>query len=116
VIDLGDGVEVTANVTNEALKDLALTRGRDAIALVKASFVTLATDRDVRTSAGNAFVGKVKSIARGPVNSEVRLAIGATRTLVAVVSTQGLDGLGLRRDDSCRAWVNSSHVLVAVND
>lgn len=115
-LDLGDGVAVTANVTNDAVKELGLARGRDAIALIKASFVILTGADEVRTSAGNVFVGTVKSIVRGPVNSEVKLALGAARTLVAVVSTRGLDDLSLHEGDACRAWVNPSHVLLAVND
>lgn len=37
------GVELTAVITNESLKEMALTKGVDIIALVKASSVILAT-------------------------------------------------------------------------
>jgi molybdopterin-binding protein len=41
-IDIGDGVVVTASITNEAVDDLALTVGDEAIAVIKASDVMVA--------------------------------------------------------------------------
>jgi molybdopterin-binding protein len=41
-IDIGDGVVVTASITNEAIDDLALTVGDEAIAVIKASDVMVA--------------------------------------------------------------------------
>jgi len=60
--------------------------------------------------------GSVRRIRRGAVKADVELDLGGARTLVAVVSIQGLEGLGVQRGDGCRAWVESSHVLIAVND
>jgi len=36
-IDIGNGVVITSSVTNEAVDDLALSTGDDAIAVIKAS-------------------------------------------------------------------------------
>jgi molybdopterin-binding protein len=41
-IDIGNGVFVTASITSEAVDDLALTAGDEAIAIVKASDVMVA--------------------------------------------------------------------------
>ena len=38
-IDLGHGVVVTASITNEAVTDLGLAKGDDALAVIKASDV-----------------------------------------------------------------------------
>lgn len=38
-IDIGHGVIITSSITNEALDDLALTVGDEAIAVIKASDV-----------------------------------------------------------------------------
>ena len=38
-IDIGGGVLVTASVTNEAVDDLGLRSGQDAVAVIKASDV-----------------------------------------------------------------------------
>lgn len=41
-IDIGNGVVVTASITNEAIDDLALNIGDEAIAVIKASDVMVA--------------------------------------------------------------------------
>jgi molybdopterin-binding protein len=41
-IDIGNGVIVTSSITNEAIDDLALKAGDDAIAVIKASDVMVA--------------------------------------------------------------------------
>ena len=42
-LDIG-GTVVTASITNEAVDELGLTAGKEAIAVVKASDVMIATD------------------------------------------------------------------------
>jgi molybdate transport system regulatory protein len=116
VLDLGDGVEVFANITNDAVAELGLKRGRDAVALIKASFVVLATGDDILVSARNRLPGTVDSIVKGPVNSEVKIQLTGMRTLVAVISSAGLKELQLRKGSPVFALINASHVLIAVND
>ena len=41
-IDIGNGVVVTSSITNEAVEDLGLRVGDDAIAVIKASDVIVA--------------------------------------------------------------------------
>ena len=41
-IDIGNGVVITSSITNEAVDDLALKIGDDAIAVIKASDVMVA--------------------------------------------------------------------------
>lgn len=41
-IDIGNGVVITSSITNEAIEDLALTVGDDAVAVIKASDVMVA--------------------------------------------------------------------------
>lgn len=41
-IDIGQGVIVTASITNEAIDDLALVVGDEAVAVIKASDVMVA--------------------------------------------------------------------------
>ena len=42
-IDIGNGVVITASITNEAIDELGLKAGDQAIAVVKASDVMVAT-------------------------------------------------------------------------
>jgi molybdopterin-binding protein len=41
-IDIGDGIIVTSSITNEAVDDLALAKGDDVVAVIKASDVMVA--------------------------------------------------------------------------
>ncbi len=41
-IDVGNGIVITASITNEAVDDLALQQGDDVIAVIKASDVLVA--------------------------------------------------------------------------
>jgi molybdopterin-binding protein len=41
-IDIGNGVVITSSITNEAIDDLGLSTGDDAIAVIKASDVMVA--------------------------------------------------------------------------
>ena len=41
-IDIGNGVIITSSITNEAVDDLGLRTGEDAIAVIKASDVMVA--------------------------------------------------------------------------
>jgi molybdate transport system regulatory protein len=116
VLDIGDGLEIFANITNDAVSELALKRGREAIALIKASFVLVTPDSNIRISARNRLNGTVKSIVHGAVNSEVKLQLAGGRTMIAIVTKDSLKQLGLRKNQACCAVIKASHVLIAVND
>jgi molybdate transport system regulatory protein len=116
LLALGDGLEIVANITNEAVRELGLKRGRAALALIKASFVLLSPDSSIRISARNRLPGIIERITPGAVNSEVTLRLAGGRTMVAIVTAEGLAELGLKRGSVCCAIVKSSHVLLAVND
>jgi molybdate transport system regulatory protein len=116
VLDLGDGLEIVATLTNEAVEELRLARGRAAMALIKASWVLLSPEPAPRTSARNCLCGAVTAIQPGPVNCEVRLALAGGRTLTAVITRESLRTLQLAVGARCCALIKASHVLIAVND
>ncbi len=116
ILDLGDGLEIFANITNEAVTELGLKKGRDAIALIKSSFVLLSADLNPRISARNRLPGTVAEIIHGAVNSEVKVQLAGGRTLIAIITDDGLKELGLKQDSECCAIIKASHILVAVND
>ena len=45
-LDIGNGVTVTAAITNEAVDDLALVEGQEAYAVIKASDVMVGVSHD----------------------------------------------------------------------
>jgi len=116
ILDLGDGLEIFANITNEAVAELGLKKGREAIALIKSSFVLLSADLNPRISARNRLAGTVTTIIPGAVNSEIKLQLAGGRTLVAIITDDGLKELGLKVGSTCCAVIKASQVLIAVND
>jgi molybdate transport system regulatory protein len=115
VLDIGDGLEICANITNEAVEDLQLFPGREAIALIKASFIVLSADHHIRTSARNRLSGVVSAVISGGANSEVKMQLPGGRTLTAIVACEALQELDLADGSSCCALIKASHVLVAVS-
>jgi molybdate transport system regulatory protein len=116
ILDLGEGLEIFANITNDAVEDLDLKPGRVAVALIKASFVVLSPDANIRVSARNQLRGTLSAIIPGAVNSEVKIQLPGTRILTAIVTTDAVQELGLVVGAECSALIKSSHVLIAVND
>jgi molybdate transport system regulatory protein len=114
ILDIGDGLEIFANITNEAVADLKLAPGEAAVALIKSSFVILTPDRDIRVSARNRLSGVISDVVPGSVNSEVRLRLAGTRILTAIVTVDAIEELGLVKGADCTALVKASHVMIAV--
>ena len=115
-LEIGDGLTIFANITNDAVEDLRLKRGREATALIKSSLVLLSPDPAVRTSARNRLCGSVAEILSGAVNSEVILQLPGSRRLTAIVTNEAVRELQLDVGAACCALIKASHVILAVND
>jgi molybdopterin-binding protein len=75
-IALKAGGEITATLTSAAAKRLKLAKGKEALALIKASAVVLVTDfAGWQLSARNQLAGTVSRIERGAVSSLVVLTL-----------------------------------------
>jgi molybdate transport system regulatory protein len=111
---IADGLDIVAVVTSQSVEDLGLARGAPAIALIKSSFIVLAKGDGLRTSARNQISGVVASREDGAVNSEVRLDIGAGKTLVATVTLASARALELAVGEPVTALVKAPHVILAV--
>jgi molybdate transport system regulatory protein len=115
VLKIAERVEITAVVTRESAAELDLRPGRQAIALIKSSFVILARgDAALRTSARNQLAGQVVRREDGAVNSEISLAIEAGKTLTASITRESADALDLKVGDPVLALIKASHVILAV--
>jgi molybdate transport system regulatory protein len=67
----------------------------------------------MRTSARNSFAGRVTGLRRGAVNDEVELALAGGQSLVAIVTHQSSELLGLAIGAPVFALVQASSVIVA---
>jgi molybdate transport system regulatory protein len=71
---------------------------------------------DMKTSARNQFLGKVKSVKHGPINAEVILDIGGGDTLAAVITQDSAEQLGLAAGVEAYALVKAPWVIVTTDE
>lgn len=115
ILRVGPETRIVAIVTRPSVEDLALAPGREAIALIKSSFVILAAETPgLKTSARNCLAGTVIHIEPGAVNSEVTLELDQGKTLTATLTRESLDALALAVGARAVALIKASHVILAV--
>jgi molybdate transport system regulatory protein len=111
---LQSGDEITATLTAAAARRLKLKKGKEAIALIKASAVVLVTDfAGWQLSARNQLAGTVSRIERGAVSSLVVLTLPGGTTLTASVTNEGVEALDLRVGAPATAVFKAYSVMVA---
>ncbi|SIS70175.1 TOBE domain-containing protein [Phaeovulum vinaykumarii] len=115
-IDLAfsDGQELRAVITERSAEDMGLAPGTEVFALIKASFVMLATGDGGRVSACNRLAGTVAGRTDGPINSEITLDLGAGKTLTAIVTRHSAETMGLTEGTAATALFKASHVILAM--
>lgn len=101
ILDL-NGQELAAIITNESAKKLGLKEGMEAYALIKASWVILAVDGDLKVSARNALPGVITEIDKGAVNTEVDVKLSGGQILTAIITNKSADALKLKKTAKLR--------------
>jgi len=115
VIDIG-GQLVKCDITMEAIKELGLKAGQDACAIIKASNVMIASGnkRIANISARNQFVGMISKVNKGAVNGHVSVKLNDGNTIMASITNEAIDSLGLAEGGTAVAIVKATDVIVGV--
>ena len=114
-LTLNGGGKLVAVVTHTSKEALGLVNGKEAIALIKAPWVMLASeDCGYRFSARNQFPGEVKSVLAGAVNTTAHIKTDAGFELTAVVTNEAAEEMTLKAGGRLLALVKASSVLIAV--
>jgi molybdate transport system regulatory protein len=107
---------IYALVTSESVRTLGLCVGRDAILLIKAPFVVIASGEQAPpTSVRNSLRGVVQRCEMSPVSAEVVLDIGGGKTLAATITAASAKALGLTPGQPACALFDASHIIVAID-
>jgi len=115
-VAVSDDTMIYALVTNESLRELGLCVGREAIVLIKASFVVIAPGTDApAVSARNCLRGVVRRCETSAVNAEVVLDIGGGKTLVSTITARSAERLGLVPGKPACALFDAAHVIIAID-
>ena len=112
VLSVGDGVDVKAIVTNDAVDEMGLAVGDTAYAIIKASFVMVAKDKPVNISTRNIIETKVLEVKNGMVNSELKLGMG-DQVLTAVITEEATEDLNFKVGDTVYALIKANFVILA---
>lgn len=114
VLDIGGNDELVAGITLDSLNRLKLAEGMETYALVKAQWIILCTDNNLKTSARNRLCGTVARCQEGAVNSEIILELPGGKHLTAIVTNDSYHDLGLKPGMRACALIKASHVILAV--
>jgi molybdate transport system regulatory protein len=113
-IALKNGDDIAATMTATAAQRLKLKKGKEALALIKASAIVLVTDfAGWQLSARNQFAGTVSRIERGAVSSLVILTLPGGATISASVTNEGVQALDLKVGAAATAVFKAYSVMVA---
>jgi molybdate transport system regulatory protein len=113
-IALKSGEQITATLTSAAARRLKLKKGKEALALIKASAVVLVSDfAGWQLSARNQLAGTVSRIDQGAVSSLVVLTLPGGAALTASLTNEGLEALGLKVGAPATAVFKAYSVMVA---
>lgn len=69
----------------------------------------------MKISARNQLKGVVKKIVKGSVNAQVTIEIAAGLNLVAIITMDSVNEMGLAVGSPATAVIKASHVMVAVD-
>ncbi|MGE4399188.1 MAG: molybdopterin-binding protein [Campylobacterales bacterium] len=113
VLEIAGGVKITAVITNEGSDELALKVGDSATAIIKASWIILATEAPKKISARNCLEGKVTIVKDGAVNAEVVLEVAGGAKITAIVTEDAISDMGLKVGSTAYAIIKASSVIVS---
>lgn len=71
---------------------------------------------NMKTSARNQFLGKVTQVNRGSVNDEIELEITGGEKIVAIITHESTEGLGLQPGAEAFALIKASSIIVMTDD
>jgi len=114
ILDIGGGDELAAIITNDSAEHLDLKPGDEAYALIKAPWVILTTDTGLKTSARNRLCGAVVRCQEGAVNGEVVIELPGGKLVVAIVTNDSIQSLGLKVGVRACALIKASHIILAI--
>ncbi|MFV0680197.1 TOBE domain-containing protein [Ottowia sp.] len=114
-LTLPGGQTLVAVITRHSSEALGLKPGVNALALVKASSVIVASDlQGMRFSARNSLQGTVSKVVPGAVNSEVVIDLSGGVQVAAIVTKESADKLGLVAGKPATALIKASSVILGV--
>jgi len=112
ILSLGSE-KLVATITNESVKNLEITIGSSAYALIKSSSIILAKTKPSRISARNVIHATVTDVIKGAVNAEIKMTVGNT-TLTSIITNESCEELMMKQGDEVYAIFKASSVIIGM--
>lgn len=68
----------------------------------------------IQTSARNNFTGTISKITLGAVNAEVALNIGSTKPIIASITNESVESMGLKEGARALAFLKASSIIIGI--
>ncbi len=104
---------ISATISMSAVKELELSEGREAIAVIKSTEVMIGAG-DLKISARNQLPGEILSVEDGAVNAIVTLKTITGSVISSTISRSAVKELGLAAGVKAKAVIKSTSVMIAV--
>ena len=102
-----DGKEITTINTT-----LPVVIDDEVVAVVKSNNVLLSTQTNLKLSAKNSLNGNIEEIIIGSVNAEVVVNIGNEDKIVAIVTINSIENMGLKVGASVDVIIKASDIMI----
>lgn len=109
-LQLAENMVITSTITMEAVKELGLEAGTEAIAIVKATSVMIEDEKGL--SARNRLTGKVIDINEGAVNAIVKLQLASGEVISSTITIEAVKALGLEVGKEATAVIKATSVMM----
>lgn len=109
---LKSGKSIVSIITNSSVENLGLAINDEVVAVIKSSNVLLSTQTNLKLSARNSLNGNIEEIIIGSVNAEVVVNIGNEDKIVAIVTTNSIENMGLKVGASVDVIIKASDIMI----
>lgn len=114
-LEVTGGQKIVATVSCESTEGLGLCLGMDAFALIPSASIMLVTDdTGAKFSARNRLSGTIDRVKTGAVNTEVLINLPGGGSVLAMVTNDSSERLGLVRGGFAAAIFKASSVVIGV--
>lgn len=108
-----NGEKITATISMESVKELGLTPGKEAVAVIKATEVMIGIG-EMQISARNQLSGEIIGLTKGAVNTIVSLKTEQGSAVSATISNLAVEELRLVQGTKVKAIIKATSVMISI--
>ncbi len=108
----GLSFKIYASISKSSIERMGLLNGDTVTALINSNQFILSIDESIQLSCRNKFTGKVNSVKKGAVNSEVFINLDNSNKLCVMVTNESIDSMNITYGSRVSAFCKASSVLI----